>query len=245
MSVLSKENIDNNKDTAGNQLFPVFLKLNELRVLLVGAGNVGLEKLNALIANSPETQITIIAERFLAEVLELAGRYPQIKTNHRKFDPSDLEGQDLVIIATGNNTLNAEIRSFARERHLLINVADKPDLCDFYLGSIVKKGDLKIGISTNGKSPTIAKRLKEVFQENLPGELDISLQQMNQLRNTLSGDFAHKVSELNKATAVLVTPVKEYSATTKTKWILTGAALGAIGMALLYSVFQGLFSLDK
>lgn len=204
MSVLSKNDTDIIKDTTGNQLFPVFLKLNELKVLLVGAGNVGLEKLNAILANSPETKITIVAEAFSAEVVDLAGKYAQIKTNYRKFEETDLEGHDLVVIATGDNVLNSKIRGFARKRHLLINVADKPDLCDFYLGSIVKKGDLKIGISTNGKSPTIAKRLKEVFQESLPDKLDVSLQQMNQLRNTLNGDFAHKVAKLNEATAVLV-----------------------------------------
>jgi siroheme synthase-like protein len=235
MSVLSKKHTKTNKDTTGNQLFPVFLKLNELKVLLVGAGNVGLEKLAALLSNSPETQITIVAEHFLPEVIDLAGQYPQIKTNYRKFGPSDLEDQDLVVIATGDNVLNAEIRDFARARHLLINVADKPELCDFYLGSIVKKGDLKIGISTNGKSPTIAKRLKEVFQENLPDELDISLQQMNQLRNTLNGDFAHKVTELNKATAVLVTPLAEQDASRKMRWTLWGT--GFLGLVLIISLF--------
>lgn len=235
MSVLSKNN-NTTKDTIpGNQLFPVFLKLNELKVLLVGAGNIGLEKLTALISNSPQTQITIVAEEFLPEVVDLAGQYAQIKTCYRKFEPSDLEDQDIVVLATGNNVLNAEVRELARRRHLLINVADKPELCDFYLGSIVKKGDLKIGISTNGKSPTIAKRLKEVFQENLPEELDISLQQMNRLRNTLNGDFAHKVDALNKATAILVTPEIEQDASRKMRWILWSA--GFAGLALIISFF--------
>jgi siroheme synthase-like protein len=86
----------------------------------------------------------------------------------------------------------------------LINVADKPELCDFYLGSIVQKGNLKIAISTNGKSPTIAKRLKEVLNEGLPGELDTTLEQMSRLRNTLKGDFAEKVKTLNEITSVLI-----------------------------------------
>ncbi|SKB85984.1 precorrin-2 dehydrogenase/sirohydrochlorin ferrochelatase family protein [Daejeonella lutea] len=245
MSVLSKEHTNLSSVTIGNQLFPVFLKLNELKVLLVGAGNIGLEKLNALLANSPETQISIVAERFLPEVIDLAGKFPGIYSNYRKFQPSDLDGQDLIVIATGDNVLNAEIRSLARERHLLINVADKPELCDFYLGSIVKKGDLKIGISTNGKSPTIAKRLKEVFQENLPDELDISLQQMNQLRNTLKGDFAHKVTELNKVTASLVGADTKISAPEKRKWILWGTALGIILSLVLYSVFSIFVNLYK
>ncbi len=235
MSVLSKKDTTTKDILAGNQLFPVFLKLNELQVLLVGAGNIGLEKLTALISNSPQTRITIVAEKFLPEVVDLSGQYPQIITRYRKFEPADLDNKDIVVLATGDNDLNAEIRELSRERHLLINVADKPELCDFYLGSIVKKGDLKIGISTNGKSPTIAKRLKEVFQENLPEELDISLQQMNQLRNTLNGDFAYKVNALNKATAILVTPEIEQDASRKMRWILWSA--GFAGLALIISFF--------
>lgn len=207
MNFQSGDNIEvKNK---GNQLFPVFLKLNELKVLLVGGGNIGLEKLQAVLSNSPETKINIVSETFLPALLDFVTAYPGVKLFHRRFEANDLAGQDLVILATADNSLNAEIRTMARELNLLINVADKPELCDFYLGSIVKKGDLKIGISTNGKSPTIAKRLKELFQEHLPDELDLSLQQMNALRNTLKGDFTHKVKELNKATAMLITSNEE------------------------------------
>lgn len=235
MNVLSKTSQKISEESGGNQLFPVFLKLNELKVLLVGAGNIGLEKLNALISNSPDAQITIVAENFLPEVVDLVGQYSKIKTNYRRFEPSDLEGHDIVVLATGDNVLNEEIRGLARERHLLINVADKPELCDFYLGSIVKKGDLKIGISTNGKSPTIAKRLKELFQNNLPDDLDLTLQQMNQFRNTLNGDFAHKVNELNKATAILINPVVEQDSSKKLRWILWGA--GFTSLVLILSIF--------
>ena len=172
MNSQSKNNTDL-KNNSGNELFPVFLKLNQLKVLLVGAGNIGLEKLEAILKNSPETEIDIVAETFLPKLIELTRDFPRVKVHSKLFEPADLEGYDLVIIATGDNVLNTEIRALARQRNLLINVADKPDLCDFYLGSIVKKGDLKIGISTNGKSPTIAKRLKEIFQAHLPDELDV------------------------------------------------------------------------
>lgn len=192
------------KQSSGNQLFPVFLKLNQLRVLLVGAGNIGFEKITALLNNSPETSIDVVADYYLPEFLEYVKDFPNVRLQHKRFDQEDLPGKDLVIIATGDNDLNSEIRALARELNLLINVADKPELCDFYLGSVVKKGDLKIGISTNGKSPTIAKRLKELFQESLPDELDQTLNQMHQLRNKLGGDFAYKVSELNKVTSVLI-----------------------------------------
>jgi siroheme synthase-like protein len=229
MSLQSNNSIE---ATEGNQLFPVFLKLNQLKVLLVGGGNIGLEKIQAVLLNSPETKITVVSDTFLPAFLDFVAAYPEVKLFHRKFESNDLLGQDLVILATGDNTVNAEIRGMARGLNLLINVADKPELCDFYLGSIVKKGDLKIGISTNGKSPTVAKRLKELFQENLPDELDLSLQQMNALRNTLNGDFAHKVKELNKATAILVTPAAEQVASRRMRWAIWSAGFFSILLVL-------------
>ncbi|MDP3467759.1 MAG: TSUP family transporter [Daejeonella sp.] len=233
MSFQSKNSIEVKEE--GNQLFPVFLKLNQLKVLLVGGGNIGLEKLQAVLLNSPEAKINIVSDTFLPALLDFVAAYPEVKLFHRRFEPNDLLGHDLVILATGDNHINAEIRTMARGLNLLINVADKPELCDFYLGSIVKKGDLKIGISTNGKSPTIAKRLKELFQENLPDELDLSLQQMNALRNTLNGDFAHKVKELNKATAILVTPASEQVASRRMRWALWGT--GFFSLLLIFGLF--------
>ncbi|MEJ7912256.1 MAG: TSUP family transporter, partial [Chitinophagaceae bacterium] len=99
---------------------------------------------------------------------------------------------------------SAAIRAAAKEKRLLVNVADKPDLCDFYLGSIVQKGSLKIAISTNGQSPTTAKRLKEVLQQSLPPQLDQVISNLNTIRNGLTGDFAAKVNKLNQITEVLI-----------------------------------------
>jgi siroheme synthase-like protein len=160
------------EEEKGNQLFPVFIKLNKLRTLLIGAGNIGLEKLTAIVNNSHQAKITIVAEIVSSDVYALIANYPLIKVKQKSFDVSDLENIDIVFAATNNNILNEEIRAVTHERGLLINVADKPDLCDFYLGSIVQKGDLKIAISTNGKSPTIAKRLKQILNEGIPAELD-------------------------------------------------------------------------
>jgi siroheme synthase-like protein len=86
----------------------------------------------------------------------------------------------------------------------LINVADTPELCDFYLGSIVQKGHLKIAISTNGKSPTIAKRIKQVLQEAIPDSLNEVLDKLQIIRDRLKGDFSEKVKQLNQITEVLV-----------------------------------------
>ena len=187
-----------------NRLFPVFLKLEELRVLLVGAGYVGLEKLNALINNSPATSIHIVADKVSDDVKKLVTSNNNIIIEEKKFEPTDLLDKDLVIVAIDDKEESKRIRFLAKEQKLLVNVADTPELCDFYLGSIVKKGNLKIAISTNGKSPTIAKRVKEALNDTLPDEIDELLSNMQSIRNKLSGDFAQKVNELNKLTKQLI-----------------------------------------
>jgi siroheme synthase-like protein len=222
------------EEEKGNQLFPVFVKLNKLRTLLIGAGNIGLEKLTAIISNSHQAQITIVAEIVSPEVYKLIADYPRIKVKQKSFDVSDLQDIDIVFAATNNNILNEEIRRVTHEKGLLINVADKPDLCDFYLGSIVQKGDLKIAISTNGKSPTIAKRLKQILSEGIPAELDATLQNMSALRQTLNGDFSAKVKKLNKVTESLVNPKKSFIEA-NIKWLIWLVALifiGGVGVTL-------------
>jgi siroheme synthase-like protein len=209
MTLLPKDSSLTNiqhEENGGNQLFPVFLKLNNLHTVLIGGGNVGLEKLSAILNNSNEAKVTVISRDFLPEIHELAALHDGLTIVQKSFTDDDLNNAEVVIAATNDSDLNIYIRQAAHDRKLLINVADKPELCDFYLASIVQKGDLKLAISTNGKSPTIAKRLKEVLSDGLPDELDITLQQMSELRNTLNGDFTDKVKKLNSVTSVLVEP---------------------------------------
>lgn len=187
-----------------NQLYPIFLKLQKLRLLLVGGGNVGLEKLNSLLSNSPETTITIVAPQVREEVRQLAAKYPYCTIYERVFEEADLEGQDLVICATDDKALHADIKCQANKKGILVNVADTPDLCDFYLSSIVQKGQLKIAISTNGKSPTAAKRIKEVLNDAMPAELDEVIENLNKVRNRLNGDFEYKVKKMNEITKTLI-----------------------------------------
>ncbi|WP_183559549.1 TSUP family transporter [Mucilaginibacter sp. SP1R1] len=195
-----------NEENGGNQLFPVFLKLNDLHTVLIGGGNVGLEKLTAILSNSNHAKVTVVSRDFLPEIHALSAQHEGVTIIQKSFSDNDLNDAEVVIAATNDSELNSYIRQSAHDRKLLINVADKPALCDFYLASVVQKGDLKLAISTNGKSPTIAKRLKEVLNESLPDELDTTLQQMSELRNTLTGDFADKVKKLNSVTSVLVEP---------------------------------------
>ncbi len=187
-----------------NRLFPVFLKLETLDVLLVGGGNVGLEKLSALLANSPDARVTVVADRFLDDLRALAAAHPAVTLAERTFEFSDLDEKDLVVLATDDPTLHESIKRVTGERRILTNVADTPALCDFYLGSIVQKGDLKIAISTNGKSPTVAKRLREFLTDVIPDSIQETLDNLTAVRERIRGDFAEKVRRLNELTEGLV-----------------------------------------
>lgn len=214
-----------------NELFPVFLKLQNFNTLLVGGGNVGLEKLEAMLNNSPLAQITLVAERVLPGIILLAEHFENLTIKKRAFGEGDLEGKSLVVLATDDFTLHQRIVEICKQRKILVNVADTPLLCDFYLGSIVKKGNLKVAISTNGKSPTIAKRLKVVLQENLPEQLDQVLEHIHQLREKLKGDFTAKVKQLDKITSGLVSEKKVF---VLTQPLLVGLSAGwALAFILL------------
>lgn len=188
-------------DEERNNLYPVFLKLEQIDTLIVGGGNVGLEKLNALLKSSPQARITLVASSIKEEIRTLAARKKTIRLIERNFRVRDLHSKDLVILATDDQALHQRIKTLARKRRLLVNVADTPDLCDFYLGSVVSKGNLKIGISTNGKSPTIAKRIREYLEEAIPDDTDALLKNMQAIRERMKGDFASKVKMLNDLTA--------------------------------------------
>jgi len=187
-----------------NNLFPIFLKLEELRLLIVGAGEIGYEKLQTVIANSPNTRIRIVANYFKPEVEELSFEYPNIQLIFADYKPVFLDQCDLVIAAVNDIDLSEQIRNDAKQKGKLINAADKPSLCDFYLGSVVTKGDIKIAISTNGKSPTLARRLKEFFNEVLPEELEAVVSNLNSIRNNIKTGFKERVKKLNEITASLI-----------------------------------------
>lgn len=184
-----------------NNLFPIFLKLESLDTLIVGGGHVGLEKLSAILKNSPTARVTLVARNIQVAIRELAAQYPLVRLEERNFKLWDLWDKDLVMLATDNRVLHESIRKFARSRRLLVNVADTPDLCDFYLGSVVTRGNLKIGVSTNGKSPTISKRIREYLEDALPDDTNELLNNMNKIRDRITGDFNQKVKVLNKITS--------------------------------------------
>lgn len=186
-----------------NFLFPVFFKLDQLQTLVVGGGAVGLEKVTAIFNNSPNANVTLVAPEIREEIQTLAKEFPTLKLVQKGYKIEDLEEKDLVISATTIGDLNRRVREDAKQKGILVNVADTPGLCDFYLSSIVQKGDLKIAISTNGKSPTFAKRMRELLEEVLPENIDEVLDNLMEIRKKLKGDFEYKVKKLEEITSVL------------------------------------------
>ena len=224
-----------------NTLFPVFLKLEKLQLLIVGGGFIGLEKLQAVVNNSPATNITLVGITISEDIKNLASNYPNIKLVEKAYHISDIDNKDLVIAAVNDIELATIIASDTKQKGLLINAADKPDLCDFYLGSIVKKGNLKIAISTNGKSPTIAKRVKELMNEVLPEQIDELLDNMQKYRNQLKGDFENKVNTLNEVTKTLVEKQEQikYDKPEQKKWqeIVKWCLLAFVFMIVGHALF--------
>jgi siroheme synthase-like protein len=198
----SNSEINKPKKAAGNRLFPVFLKMEGMKVLIVGGGTVATEKLNAILANAPAAVIRVVSKTFSLPLRKLS-RQGNVELLAKVFDPADLDWADIVFSAVNDLKTSKLIQASARKRKLLHNAADKPAFCDFYLGSVVKKGNLKIGISTNGKSPTIAKHLKSIFEQALPDEIDQVLDHLSKIRRSLGGDLKEKIRQLNKITSIL------------------------------------------
>lgn len=183
-----------------NTLYPIFLKTENFNILIVGGGLVGTEKISFLLKNSPNANITVVAKEISAEIKSMAKGQRYIVLIEKAFEATDVENKQLIIAATADKVLNEAIYHAAKAKNILINVADTPDLCDFYLGSIVTKGDLKIAISTNGKSPTLSKRIREFLEDSLPENINDLILNLNEYRKTLKGNFEEKVDALNEIT---------------------------------------------
>lgn len=186
-----------------NELYPIFLKVAELEVLIVGGGNVGLEKLTFLLKSSPNAKVTIVSLNFLPELIALAKNH-NAEIIEAAYHNSFLEGKHIVIATTDSIEVNIQVYKDCRQRNILVNVADNPPYCDFYMGGIVTKSNIKIAISTNGKSPTLAKRLRQFMEEIIPENIDELAENLNSYRKTIKGDFQKKVTTLNNLTKGII-----------------------------------------
>ncbi len=186
-----------------NELYPVFLKVNVLHTLIVGGGNVGLEKLTFLLKSSPNAHVTVVSKDFHPQLIELA-KDKKVELCKKAYSSSDLRCKQIVIAATDSIEVNKQVHRDCKINNILVNVADTPPYCDFYMGGIVTKGNIKIAISTNGKSPTVAKRLRQYFEQVIPEDINVLLSNLNELRANIAGGFEEKVRILNEYTSSLL-----------------------------------------
>lgn len=168
-------------------LFPIFLRLNDRRCLVVGAGKIAEEKIEGLIATGAE--IRVVAPKATPHIRALA-QEKQVQWAARRFTPADLKGAFLVVAATSSPALHEKIYHEARRRGVLCNVVDDPPHCDFYYGSVVRRGALQIAISTSGHSPALAQRMRKILEQQFGPAYGDWLEALGQAREKL---FARKM----------------------------------------------------
>ncbi|MGA3294589.1 MAG: bifunctional precorrin-2 dehydrogenase/sirohydrochlorin ferrochelatase [Candidatus Acidiferrales bacterium] len=169
-------------------LFPAFLKLAGRRCLVAGAGPVAEEKIDGLLRAG--ARIRVVAPDATRRIQALA-RAKKIRWDRREFRPPDLDGVFLVVAATSSPALHARIYRESRRREVLCNVVDDPEHCDFYYGSVVRRGALQIAISTAGHSPALAQRLRKQLERKFGDEYKQWLAELGKARKKL---FAQKIS---------------------------------------------------
>lgn len=145
-----------------NSLFPMFVKLEGRKVLVVGAGKIGEQKIAGLLDTGARVRVVALAAT--EQVRTWAGG-GLIELAQRAYESTDLEGVFLLVVATSIPELNEKIYREAQDRGILCNVVDVPDQCDFYYPSVVKRGDLQIAISTSGQSPSLAQRIRRQLEQ--------------------------------------------------------------------------------
>ena len=167
-------------------LLPIFLKLEGRPGLLVGAGNVALEKTRTLLRTG--IRLRVVAPCANDEIRQLAidGKLEWVE---RAFEPADLDGNFIVVAATDSAEVNAKVYHGAVERGILVNSVDDPPHCDFYFGSVVRRGTLQIAISTAGESPAFAQLLRREIDERLPEDLGPWIEDLGRLRREILAEL--------------------------------------------------------
>ncbi|MHC4840001.1 MAG: precorrin-2 dehydrogenase/sirohydrochlorin ferrochelatase family protein [Planctomycetota bacterium] len=166
-----------------SEMFPIFLKLENRKVLVVGAGKVAMRKIEALLQAG--AALKVIATEVCDEVRQLQS---EIDLQEREFQSGDCSGAFMVVAATGDSDVNAKVRSEADANGQLINAVDDPANCNFFLGGIVRNGDVRIAISTQGKAPMMARRIKQHIQSQMNPALAQLVEEVHELRQKVMKD---------------------------------------------------------
>lgn len=163
-------------------LFPIFVKLQDRLVVVVGGGAVAEGKIRALLEAG--ARVRIIAPEITQKISDWRDK-GRVEWQAKAFETGDLEGAMLVIAATSAPGVNEAVYRDAERLGILCNAVDDIEHCHFYYGSIVQRGDLQIAISTNGKSPALAQRLRKDLEAQFGPEYDLWLEWLGTARELL------------------------------------------------------------
>lgn len=165
--------------------FPLYVELNGKKCAVIGGGAVAFRKVRTLMDYGAFVEITAPRlepelERFVEE------NKGNISVNRREYKDQDLNGAFLVIAATNDEVVNRQIGISCHERKIAVNVVDDQKTCDFFFPALIKRGEVVVGISTGGKSPTLSRQLKEQIDEVLPVYLGEVAEDMIEYRDYVS-----------------------------------------------------------
>jgi precorrin-2 dehydrogenase / sirohydrochlorin ferrochelatase len=169
------------------EMFPIFLKLEGRACLVVGAGTIAAPKIESLLRAGGA--VTVVAPRVAAEV-EAQASAGVLTLVRREFAEADLDGVFLVVAATDVQAVNHAVAEAARVRGILCNSVDDPPDCDFFYPSVVRRGDLQIAISTAGKSPALAQRLRQEVDQLLAPDVGAWLDQLGETRERILAAYS-------------------------------------------------------
>jgi precorrin-2 dehydrogenase/sirohydrochlorin ferrochelatase len=164
-------------------MFPIFLKLESRACLVVGAGVVAEGKIQGLIAE--RASIEVVAPEATAQIRQWA-EAGVIAWTQRAFQPGDLEGKLLVVVATPSRDVNHRVFTEAQAKGILCNAVDDPSNCDFYYPAVVRRGDLQIAISTAGQIPALAQRIRQELEKQFGPEYESWVARLGKQREELA-----------------------------------------------------------
>lgn len=161
-------------------MYPIMLKIEDKIVSVVGGGEVALRKVLTLLKY--KTEVRVISPEFILDFEYISDKVKLIKEN---YSDGLIKGSFLVVAATSSKDVNKSIASFCKENNILCNVVDDPEISDFLVPSSIKRGSLVISVSTSGKSPALASKIRKELEEMYPGDYEEYVDLLGEIREVL------------------------------------------------------------
>ncbi|MEG0791022.1 MAG: bifunctional precorrin-2 dehydrogenase/sirohydrochlorin ferrochelatase [Gordonibacter sp.] len=169
--------------------YPAVLLLENKRAIVVGGGSVAERKVKGLLECAAD--VTIVSPR-ITEGLQALVRESQCAWKKKCYEGSDVQDAEIVFAATDDEEINARVFHDATEARLMVNVADRPELCSFYLPSVLRRGSLSIAVSTQGASPLLARRIRLQLEERFSARYEGYVDLLQSVRDTVNGEVAEQ-----------------------------------------------------